>query len=244
MYLADAVKRDPDVERARISGSPQHIAPVLADRQRHTGGGQRLEHGPAAPGRAALIEQREQPRRVRMGGHLMHRIGIKCQASAVAEPMRLLQYPLDVRQRHRPVPHALGPAMPAHRRTARNLHVHRQQRHRTQIARPATGRHSFAHPRIIDQPARDPTPNFCRSRLTAGPGLTGDKAPGPTHAAATGQSAAAPRPANVSSHRASKMKGPGSASPLLQERGQQEWWIVIRAPDQGRRAGQRDLAAE
>ncbi len=163
----------------------------------------------------------------------MHRIGIECQASAVAEPMRLLQYPLDVRQRHRPVPHALGPAMPAHRRTARNLHVHRQQRHRAQIARPATGRHSFAHPRIIDQPVPVTPHPFLPLAANSRTWPDRRQGPRPTHAAATDQSVVAPRPANVSSQRASKMEGPGSASTLLHERGQQGWRVAGRNTSTG-----------
>jgi hypothetical protein len=185
--------------QSSCGGGPQHIAPVLAGRQRHAGGGQRLEHGPAARRRAVRIKQRKQPRRVRMSGHLMHRVGIESQASAVAEPMRLLQHPLDVRQRHRSVPHALGPAMPAHRRTARNLHA--QNSDDTVPRSPGPPPAAVPSLTLASSTSRPLTPHpFSAARQTAGLARTG-KGPRPTHTATTDRSAAAPRPANVSGQR-------------------------------------------
>jgi len=109
-----AVQGHPYRRRPQRRGRRQQLLPVLADRQRRPGGGQRLELGRTD----MLGEHPQQLRRLRVGGHLVHRVGAKAKPMVVAEPVGLLQHPGHVVDRHRRIGDALGPAVPAHHRAA------------------------------------------------------------------------------------------------------------------------------
>jgi len=121
MYLAGAVESEPEMGGARVRGRLQHFAPVVADRQRHARGGQRLEHRLVPRRRAVLVEQAEQGRGIRVGHHLVHRVRIEGQPAVRTEPVRPVKHPGDVFRRDRAIAHALRPAVPADRGAARRL---------------------------------------------------------------------------------------------------------------------------
>ena len=113
----EAVKGHPHRGRAQAGGGRQHVLPVLADGQRHPGGGERLELG-----RADMVgEQPEQVRHLGVRSQLVHRVGAKAEPAVVARPVALLQDPGDVSERHGRVGYALGPAVPADGRATHHL---------------------------------------------------------------------------------------------------------------------------
>jgi hypothetical protein len=119
----EAVEGHPDRGRPQRRGRRQHLLPVLADGQRHPGGGQGLELG-----RADLAgEQPQELWRLGMGGQLVHRVGAELEPVVVAEPVGLLQHPGDIVDRHRRVGNALGPAVAAHRGAAHHLDLQIQR---------------------------------------------------------------------------------------------------------------------
>jgi hypothetical protein len=118
----DAVEGDPHRGGPELRGGSQHVLPVLAQGERHTGGCQRLELG-----RADVVgEQPQELGRLRVGGDLMHRISAETKPVLVAEAVRLLQGPGHILDGHRRIVVALSPAVPADRRAAHHLELQEQ----------------------------------------------------------------------------------------------------------------------
>jgi hypothetical protein len=146
---ADAVEGNPHRGRPQVRGGDQDVLPVLADGQRHPGSGERLELG-----RANMVSDQPQDlRRLGVGGHLMHRVGVEAKPVLVAEPVGLLQDRGDVAERHRLVGDALRPAMPADRGAAHHLdqqldprHHHGHEYHASRAEHQATSRRSPRQP--------------------------------------------------------------------------------------------------
>ena len=122
VLVANPVEGDPYRGRPQPSCGHQQLLPVLAGRQRHPGGCERLELG-----LAAMADEQPQNRcRLGMGGDLVHREGAEPKAVPITEAVGPLQHPGDVVDRHGPIGGALRPAMPTYRRAARHLDVQQE----------------------------------------------------------------------------------------------------------------------
>jgi hypothetical protein len=72
-------------------------------------------------------EQPQNLRRLRVGGHLVHWVGIQAERVLVAESVDLLQHPGNLTNPHRLVAEPLRPAVLADRGAARHFDLHRQR---------------------------------------------------------------------------------------------------------------------